>query len=244
MLNLLLNNETAKNLGSLPPLTKNTIWKGDSIMAKKSISKLKRICQVEGCNQKYHANGYCSRHNMQIKRHGKVLKRTRFDPNKFIIEGDICRIKLYDRNGHEVSEAIIDAEDHEKVKGMKWHRCTNGYVAYMMGRQWVGLHSVVLNTSKDKMIDHIDGDGLNCRKINLRKCINQQNSWNQGLRKNNTSGAKGVCWYEQTKKWKAQIRHGHGRKHLGYFKNKTDAIRAYNEAAVKYHGEFARLNLT
>jgi len=211
-------------------------------MANKPIPKSMHICQVDCCDSPRYALGYCIRHYGQHYRHGFILKRTRFDPNEFIIEGDICRIKLYDRRGNETGEAIVDGEDYEKINGKKWHRCTNGYVAYIDGRKWISLHSVILETSEDEVIDHINRDGLDCRKANLRVCAHHQNCWNQGLRKNNVSGAKGVCWYKQTKRWVVRIRHKNKRVHLGYFKNKADAVEAYNKAALKYHGEFVALN--
>ena len=70
-----------------------------------------------------------------------------------------------------------------------------------------------------------------------------QNSRNQKIRrKNNTSGFKGVYWHKARKKWRVQITVDGKNMHLGSFDDKKDAAQAYNDAAVQYHGEFAKLN--
>jgi hypothetical protein len=92
-------------------------------------------------------------------------------------------------------------------------------------------------------IDHINGIRDDDRWDNLREVTNQQNCWNQGRAKNNTSGYKGVNWEKTFNSWSAHIG-VHGRKiYLGSFKIKEDAARAYNEAVLKYFGEFAHTNI-
>jgi hypothetical protein len=98
-----------------------------------------------------------------------------------------------------------------------------------------------INNPKIK-IDHKFGDTLDNRKQSLRLCTNDENRKNSKLNKNNTSGYKGVIWYKPYKKWRAEITIFYISKHLGYFKNKICAACAYNNAASKYFGEFARLN--
>lgn len=91
-------------------------------------------------------------------------------------------------------------------------------------------------------IDHIDRDTLYIHPDNLRLATNSQNQFNKGPQRNNTSGFKGVYWSEYHRNWRALIRADGKKKHLGCFTNKLDAARAYNEAALKYHGEYAYLN--
>lgn len=91
-----------------------------------------------------------------------------------------------------------------------------------------------------KGIDHADGDGLNNRWINLREANQSQNSGNQRLSRNNTSGAKGVSWSADKGKWRAQIKVGGKARNLGYFATPEDAHAVYVDAAKKYFGEFAR----
>lgn len=71
------------------------------------------------------------------------------------------------------------------------------------------------------IVDHIDRDKINNRWSNLRIATYAINNKNRGLQKNNTSGATGVCWHKGQQKWRAYI----GRKHLGSFENKDEAIR-------------------
>lgn len=83
--------------------------------------------------------------------------------------------------------------------------------------------------------------------INIRKATKSQNGANRKLnissnKKPKTSKFKGVSWAKASKKWMAGIGVNGKTKNLGYFTDEKDAARAYNEAALKYFGEFARLN--
>jgi len=204
-----------------------------------------KICKVKGCNQKFYAKEYCKRHYDQMRKHGKILNRTIYDPNEFVIKNDICRIKLYDREGNKKIETIIDTEDYEKVKGIKWYLGDGKYVIHSRYKKAsLKLHRTILELSENdnSIIDHIDGNPLNNKKSNLRICTSQQNTFNQKKRINNTSGFKGIFWNKIESKWESRIGVNCKRIFLGHFKNKIDAVKSYNEAASKYHGEFARLN--
>ena len=114
------------------------------------------------------------------------------------------------------------------------------------GSKMILMHRVIAERAGMRIdgleVDHIDGDRLNNRRSNLRVATLSQNQFNRPANKNNTSGYKGVCWCGQTRKWQAAIC-VMGRSHkLGRFPDKIEAARAYNEAALKYHGEFACLN--
>lgn len=90
-------------------------------------------------------------------------------------------------------------------------------------------------------IDHINGDTLDNRLVNLRECTQQQNNGNHRvLNRKNTSGHRGVTWRGDKQKWKAFININNRQVHLGYFETKEAAAAAYGIAAQAHFGEFAR----
>jgi hypothetical protein len=93
-------------------------------------------------------------------------------------------------------------------------------------------------------IDHINGNGLDNRRANLRPCDDSLNLANSRMSKTNTSGFKGVSWNKQAKRWMAYIRWDYRRIHLGYFDTPEDAARAYDAAAIAAWGEYARPNFS
>jgi formate-dependent nitrite reductase cytochrome c552 subunit len=105
------------------------------------------------------------------------------------------------------------------------------------------MHRLIINNNDSKMhTDHKNNNPLDNRRENLRICTNSQNQMNTKVQINNTSGFKGVVWNKIAKKWVAQIKLNNKLKNLGYYINIKDAARAYNAAAIKLHGEFAKLN--
>lgn len=109
----------------------------------------------------------------------------------------------------------------------------------------VRLHRVILSrilnrelASTDK-VDHIDLNPLNNRRENLRLATNAQNMRNQKIRKDNTSGYKGVTWHKATGTWHMKIRHDGGRITESGFKTPEAAAERYRELAIELHGEFA-----
>lgn len=107
------------------------------------------------------------------------------------------------------------------------------------------MHRFILGDTKGLEIDHRDGNGLNNCKSNLRLATRSENMQNSRVPKNNRYGVKGVCFLPNRygKKWKAAICANNRAITLGHFHTKEEAAKAYNEAAKKYHGEFARLNV-
>jgi len=106
------------------------------------------------------------------------------------------------------------------------------------------MHREIMNPEDNFVIDHIDKDGLNNQKSNLRKATVSQNNSNRRSQVGSKSKYLGVSFYKKTSKWVAFISYG-GRnknKHLGYHKTEKEAALAYNNAALKYHGEFANIN--
>lgn len=145
--------------------------------------------------------------------------------------------------------ALVDDDDFEYLNQFKWHiykQNRNSFYArtivYENKKRIAILMHRLLIKCDNKIIDHISGDGLDNRKCNLRICERHQNALNRKKNMNNLSGFKGVSWFKSSQKWRAQIQYKKIVYHLGVFEKRIDAARAYNEAAVKYHGEFANLN--
>lgn len=92
---------------------------------------------------------------MQYRRYGKVLNRTKFDPNEIILESDMAKIVLYNKNGDKIAEALIDTEDIGKISSYKWCIDKNNYVKNSKQEY---LHRVILGAPKDMCVDHINGN--------------------------------------------------------------------------------------
>lgn len=92
----------------------------------------------------------------------------------------------------------------------------------------------------NESVDHIDGDGLNNRRSNLRLCTHSTNAMNSKQRSDNKSGYKGVCFHKLSGLWRSYIRVNKKQRSLGYYKTPEQAHEAYKRAAVEYYGEFAR----
>lgn len=135
-------------------------------------------------------------------------------------------------------KTMVDDEDYAKVIKRTWH-FEHGY-ARSSYPTYIYMHQLILG--KSGTTDHINGNGLDNRRINLRKCTARQNSLNHGFNKNNTSGYKGVGWHKQVSKWRAYIEVNKKHISLGLFENKKEAALAYNTAAKKHFGEFAKIN--
>lgn len=139
--------------------------------------------------------------------------------------------------------AIVDAKDFERLSVYTWGKHSQGYAIRCRpngkGRK-LFMHRDVLPPAPGQQTDHIDGDVSDNRKENLRLCNNKQNSQNRKLQRNNTSGFKGVS--RQGNKWRASIYPNDLHINLGSFGSKEAAARAYDAAAKKYYGDYAKLN--
>jgi hypothetical protein len=122
-------------------------------------------------------------------------------------------------------------------RGYRWI-CIDGclYLAHRLA--WLYVYGVWPSAE----IDHIDGDPANNRLANLREATRAENGRNLRRRADNTSGAKGVCFEKSVGRWRASINVNGSQRHLGYFNTVKDATAAYDAAALRHHGEFARVN--
>ena len=104
------------------------------------------------------------------------------------------------------------------------------------------MHRLILNAPKGLVVDHINGNGLDNRKANLRLCTPAQNACNVRPRPGETSKYKGVAFIKRERRWQVRISFRNKRKWIGYFDTEIDAARAYDQAARRLHKEFASLN--
>lgn len=146
-------------------------------------------------------------------------------------------------------KTIIDKEDYKFVNSFKWYACQkdNRYYASRTVRygnrkdnkkHHLFLHRILLNAPEGIFVDHINGNSLDNRKNNLRLCSNKENSRNRKIK----NKYKGIKKNLNCKTWSARITVDQIELYLGCFKNDIDAAMAYNEAAIKYFGKFAKLN--
>lgn len=140
--------------------------------------------------------------------------------------------------------ALVDDEDAERVLAAgSWYARSGGSTFYAernaptrAGRRGrLGLHKFL--TGFD-LTDHINGNGLDNRRANLRQATHAENSRNRRRARNNTSGFKGVSFHKGKSKWHASMR----RQHLGYFRTPEVAAIAYDLAVREAYGEFANPN--
>ena len=143
--------------------------------------------------------------------------------------------------------AIVDDEDYAELSKRKWCTTPNGgkqlYAARTRPR--MSMHRIILKAQPGQQVDHINGNSLDNRRCNLRFANTSQNAANQQKR-NGSSRFKGVAierrTYSLKKRWRARIKLRGKRYNLGYFHTEEEAALAYNQAAQKHFGEFARLN--
>lgn len=147
--------------------------------------------------------------------------------------------------------ALVDDKDFDFLNQFKWSyvAMARGYAERRLPRtiknkpgKLVRMHTFLLNPPNGFMVDHINLNGLDNRRENLRLCTKAQNMMNRDKTIRNQTGFKGVIWDSFCGLYKAQLKKGIKNYNLGRFKTAKEAARAYNEGAIKYHGRFARLN--
>jgi AP2 domain. len=140
--------------------------------------------------------------------------------------------------------ALVDDGDFDWLNQWKWsvNRSSSKMYAVTWGkRNAVSMHRVILGDACEGMdVDHIDGDGLNNQRSNLRVCTRGDNSRNRKKSNQNNYQYKGV--FPIGRKWRAVISVNGKTTHLGMFDNAEDAARAYDIKAKELYGEFANLN--
>lgn len=146
--------------------------------------------------------------------------------------------------------AIVDDDDYGAVNCLNWFICkaNHAITKYAMFKVTKNkkeyrmyMHRYILDTPKDMTVDHINGNGLDNRRENLRVCTHRDNSHNNRLYKNNKTGYKGVI-IKNKKQICAQIKLRNTTLHIGRFESLKDAALAYDKKAIELYGEFASTN--
>lgn len=140
--------------------------------------------------------------------------------------------------------ALVDDDDFERVAVYHWSVIPDTHTNYARGKPfgiYAMLHRYIMNFP-DGEVDHRNGNGLDCRKSNLRVCTHNDNMHNRRIGRNNTIGYKGVHHSHESSRWVASITLNKKVIRLGTFKTTLEAAQAYDRAAVEYFGDFAALN--
>ena len=143
--------------------------------------------------------------------------------------------------------SLINDCDYELVSRYKWQMHFDGYNRYAIhsyqtdnGIRKLRMHRLILGVTGTTVVDHINGNGLDNRRENIRECEQRENIRNRIKTSNTRSRYKGVTWHSN--KWRARISVGGKKFYLGCYTEENSACSAYDNAAKFYHGEFALTN--
>ncbi|HUV41123.1 MAG TPA: HNH endonuclease [Sedimentisphaerales bacterium] len=145
----------------------------------------------------------------------------------------------------------VDAGDYDRLRADEWYARKRKNTFYVFrcvagkGKKesLIYIHQEIIRVPKGMVVDHINYDGADNRRANLRAATRSQNQYHVKKRPGTKhSQYKGLYWTKNNRKWQVRITVDKKRLCLGYFLNEIDAARAYDRAACKYHGEFACLN--
>lgn len=141
---------------------------------------------------------------------------------------------------------IVDEDDYNLVSQFTWTAKRRPHTTYAKRRIYREdgsettqmMHRLIMQPTVGQQVDHIDGNGLNNTRANLRITDDTGNQRNKRRPRNNTSGYKGVSWHKRQQKWQVQC----SEVYVGSFDCPVEAAKAYDKAALQMHGEFCNLN--
>ena len=146
---------------------------------------------------------------------------------------------------------LVDESDLPILSDHSWHvvkthngvRYVNCTIMVNGKKKEVPMHRLLLKPLPNQHVDHINRNGLDNRRINLRICTPSQNRWNS-LPTIHSSKFKGVSWQTDRQRWRAQITHRGKKIYIGKYRSEEDAARAYDRVARRLCGKFAWLNFS
>lgn len=173
-----------------------------------------------------------------------TIKRTRYMPNEFKVEGDTCLIQLYNKDQQVIGEALIDRSSMRRCRGHKWSLNGGGYVGAKIKGKSVFLHNWVMGVkgSYEIQVDHKNRIRTDCHQKNLRVCSSCQNRMNRVNSKVCSSIYRGVSLDQKSGKWRASVNANNRQYYIGSFEVEIEAAQAFDKAALRLQGEFAILN--
>lgn len=164
-------------------------------------------------------------------KHNKVC-RTIYDSNTYRFDGDICFIGLFNKDGKMIAEVKVDKDDYPLCKKYKWSIKVSRTVRYAMdhvGKRKIFMHRLILGYEGNSDVDHVNHDGLDNRKHNLRVISHSANGANS---RNKYSGIKLV----KSGRYQCVITYNYKGIYLGTFDTKEEALKARNEKLMELHG--------
>lgn len=224
---------------------KNNGWINDKKPPKTPMElRVCDYCESKGSEQKIFCRDgkyLCQKHYNQMYLYGKILKRTVRDRNEIIYKDGYAEIVLYNFEHNEIARTLIDTDDVELVLNYKWNfDLRHNYATTRVKQKHLGLHQLIMDTKKlghSVVVDHINRDGLDNRRSNLRVANKSVNAINSGLRINNKSGVTGVSFSNVHNLWRSYINFEGKRVELGRYKQERDAVVARLEAESRYYSE-------
>lgn len=142
--------------------------------------------------------------------------------------------------------AVVDDEDYEVLSCYKWSASTGKgkkwYAVRMGDYKLILMHRQIMNPPKGLEVDHIDSDGLNNARNNLRVVTHRQNIMGKKKHKNTASKYRGVIWNKSRNRWNAQIKVNYKGIYLGSSKIQEEAAKMYDIASIKYFGIYGKTN--
>ncbi len=168
--------------------------------------------------------------------------------NQFRFEGSLCYIDCFNTKGILRGTIIIDKEDYDLVKNYQWH-IENSRRDLQYGQTTIRgvtpiktmrIHRMLMPDSIQ--IDHINHNGLDNRRCNLRACNNRENNCNKNFQMNSKSGYTGIRYNEKVGSYYVRIMVHKKEISLGHYKTLEEALEARKQGEIRYFGDFRYIN--